>query len=131
MRNLLEDLRNAPTPLIVKSKAGIIKAVKDVHLAVLRAALKLNGAIDVSSKVASLRRYALWLEDVAFEEVSEVEDQESVFSAAANLYEFTGNLSVDKGAVNIFQPPLNDLLRSAILSSFTPYPTHITCFSIF
>ena len=67
MRNLLENLRNAPTPLIVKSKAGIIKAVKDVHLAVLRAALKLDEATDVSGKVASLRRYALFLEDVAFD----------------------------------------------------------------
>ncbi|MBS1810498.1 MAG: DEAD/DEAH box helicase [Acidobacteria bacterium] len=124
MRNLLENLRNAPTPLIVKSKAGIIKAVKDVHLTVLKAALKLEDSIDVTNKVASLRRYALFLEDVAFEELAEGEEQESLFSAAASLYEFTGSLSTNRDTYNIFQPPLNDFLRSAILSSFTPYQAH-------
>lgn len=130
MHNLLDDLRKAPTPIIVKSKTGILKAVKDVHLAVLKSSLGIKDEIDISNKVASLRRYALWLEDVTFEtllgteESLEVNDRESLFSAAATLYEFAGNLSSDSNLKSIFQPPLNDWLRSAILSSFTPYQAH-------
>jgi hypothetical protein len=130
MRNLLDDLRNAPTPLIVKSKTGILKAVKDVHLSVLKYSLKQQNWIDVGSKIISLRRYALWLEDVAFEallnpeELLDNNDRENLFSSAATIYEFTGNRTLDDVPTSIFQPPLNDLLRSAILSSFTSYQAH-------
>src|SRR5262245_5863107 len=99
MQNLLDDLRNAHTPLIVKSKAGILKAVKDIHLEILKSSLFLGGGGDVSDKAASLRRYALWLEDVAFELLLdnegsiEADDGESLFSSAAALYEFVGSLS--------------------------------------
>jgi len=130
MQNLLDNLRNAPTPLVVKSKAGILKAVKNIHLEILKSSLSLGSGNDVGNKAASLRRYALWLEDVAFESLSDAEtsieadDGESLFSSAAALYEFVGSLSVDEGSRNIFRPPLNDLLRSAISGSFTVYQAH-------
>ena len=136
MTSYLESLRDAPTPLAVTSRSRLIEVVKEAHLEVLKLALRWKESPTTLQSIPALRRYALWLEDVALAEdagdgqfASDGSDREQLCNLAATLYEFVGTLTSDQGSLSIFHPPLNDLLRSAILSSFTPYQAHASLVS--
>jgi replicative superfamily II helicase len=131
MPSYLRSLRRAPTPLALTSRADLVGMVKAAHVALLQQSVQ-GAAVDVdTAAIADLRRYALWLEDVAFADpsaggVDDDAEREELFSLAATIYEFVARLSSEVGAPSLFAPPLNDYVRSAILSSFTPYQAHAT-----
>lgn len=126
MPNLLDDLRQVGTPLHIESFAAVAADVKGASAALLEAALALPDlGREPGLLGAKLRRYALWLEDATFNpgrrSMGEVETAANV---AASLYEFAGCLYGQDETHSIFDPPLHDFLRSAILASFTGYQAH-------
>lgn len=124
MRSLLKDLRHTSTPLALTSREDLVQAVKRAHVALLRLAIGRKDDEDINPEpsCAELRRYALWLEEAALRDRLPDVETESALNLAASLYEFVGQLTPHpERAGSIFRPPLNDLLRSAILGSFTSY----------
>ena len=114
MTSYLESLRDAPTPLAVTSRSRLIEVVKEAHLEVLKLALRLKESPTTLQSIPAIRRYALWLEDVAFAEdagdgqfASDGSDREQLCNLAATLYEFVGTLTPDQESLSIFHPPLN------------------------
>lgn len=118
MISLIDDLRRVPTPLALESRQTLVDGVKQAQVALLNAALELGDAQIDPSTLAQLRRYSLWLEEVALG--SERLDA-SLLAVAAAIDEFTAGLAASAPSPSIWEPPLGDLLRSAILSSLTPY----------
>lgn len=123
MPNLLDDLRQVGTPLNIASFEAVAADVKGASAALLKAALALALPTDEPDRLdANLRRYALWLEDATFNPSSRsVGELETAANVAASLYEFAGSLNRQDEVHSIFEPPLHDFLRSAILASFTGY----------
>jgi superfamily II DNA/RNA helicase len=117
LSSLLDDLRRVPTPLSVKSRSPLVASVKGAQLALLKAAIGRAQGRAEKDLAPGLRRYAIWLEYAAF--VNENSD-ESISEVAAALYEFAAYLT-DIRPSTIFKPPLNDLLRSAIVASQTTF----------
>lgn len=122
MRSLLDDLRRAPTPLAIVSRNHLADGIKSAYASLLRAALFPQvGREDLGPALVELRRYAIWLEDAALDGELEGNEAQSAINLAATLHEFAGRIVSPEGAETIFQSPLNDLLRSAILGSHTGY----------
>src|SRR5687767_5474616 len=90
MRNLINDLRHTATPLGLSSREELAAALKAAHVALLRASILDAPLADIEDPVGTptLRRYALWLEDVALEGKLPEQEAQSALNLAANLYEF-------------------------------------------
>lgn len=123
MDDLVHDLRRVPTPALLRSRFDLVNAVKSTQVRLLRAAIGRRAPELDSSVLASLRRYALWLETIA---LREEESEESELALAATLYEFCGSATLELGPPDIFRPPVNDLLRCSILSSLGMYGAQST-----
>jgi hypothetical protein len=137
MRSLLDDLRESPTPLALTSRTSVVRAIKDAHVVLLRAALAIDDDTSRPKRgqlANSLRRYALWLEDAALDadedaaldadEADEMAQAEmsSILNLAATLFEFAGRLdNATPERRTIFAPPLNDFLHAALVGSLTDY----------
>ena len=122
MRTLIEDVRNIPTPLALVSRAGLIGDIKSAYLKLLKAAISTDTDVDLGYQdVADLRRIALWLEDAAEERVLPPNEHLSAANVASTLLEFVARANPVSDSGSIFEPPLVDYLRSAILGSFVPF----------
>ncbi len=126
MRSLLDDLRESPTPLSLTSRTSVVRAIKDAHVVLLRAALALDDDMSRPERgqlASSLRRYALWLEDAALDSDEMAQDEmDSILNLAATLFEFAGRLdNTTLERRTIFDPPLNDFLHAALVGSLTDY----------
>ncbi|MCH8109192.1 MAG: DEAD/DEAH box helicase [Chloroflexi bacterium] len=106
--------------MAVVSRDRFVSEVKDAYIALLTAAIS-NEPTKEEEVAGDLRRYALWLEDAVFGGDLESEDANRSAEVAASLYEFVARLTPESDSVNIFQPPLNDFLRSTVLGSITQY----------
>lgn len=122
MLSLLDELHSAPSPAAISSKTPISQAIKDAHTALIRAGMRIGEpGVDLREDTIMLRRYAIWLERVALK--SQPFDSGSA-ALAATLYEFVAGLEANRDQRSIFLPPLNDLLRSALISSMTAFQAH-------
>jgi len=123
MHDLVDSVRRAPTPETFHSRTLLVEAIKRAHVAMVRMSIGDPDVARHDAELVTLRDYALWLEGVAMERVEETEDY---CALAATIYEFTGTLTRAGGETNIFVSPLNDLVRSAILSGFTAFQAQST-----
>ncbi len=123
MHSLVDDLRRAPTPEVFQSRMSLVQAMKRAHIAMVRASLGDSNTLGQQPDLVVLRDYALWLEGIAMK--SDLES-EAYCALAASIYEFTGTLTLTDGPIDIFTAPLNDLLRSAILSCLTAFQAQST-----
>lgn len=132
MRSLISDIRHTPVPIdLSELDNDIASVVKQAHIDMLRLSLGLsehdNSTIQRQSdlnraRIENLRDYALWLEHVALPSTSQDSQTTSrLTNIASNVYEFAGSLAWGDEGQSIFRPPLNDLLRSALLGSITGY----------
>jgi helicase len=123
MRSFLDDLRHAPTPLALSSRSETASAAKNSCLALIESAMSGSSELTEGNSLAAqgLRRYAIWLEDIAMEGDVDEGDFGSTVNVAATIYEFLGRAGLGRGIRSVFEPPLNDLLRAAILGSIGPY----------
>src|SRR5687767_8284961 len=122
MRTLLNDLRHVATPMEIASKEEMVQAIKAAHVALLRC-VALNEDPRFLESIPWLRRYALWLEDIAISGDVVSQELRGALNVAATLYEFCGGLTPDED-LSVFLPPLNDLMRGAILNSLANQPAH-------
>lgn len=122
MRSLFKDARNIPTPLAMTSRAGLLEDIKSAYSALLNSGLSdefnADGGIE---QIAELRRFALWLQDLTEEGILESEEQISAANVAGTLLEFVGRNTSSSDSPTIFEEPLVDYLRSAIVGSVGPY----------
>src|SRR5687768_17300873 len=120
MSNLVDDARRAPTPNRLESRSPLISMIKEAQTVLLRSALhgRIGGEEAGALPLArDLRRYALWLDQVL---LADSYSDNGPLELAASLYEFAADLT-DQPPSSIFEPPLNDLIRSALLASLTPF----------
>ena len=102
MRNLLDDLRHAPTPLALVSRDNLVQQIKATYVSLFNAA---SGRTEFAAAEAShLRRYALWLEDAVLSNDLSSRDMESALNVASTAYEFAGRLNVNDAPTSIFAP---------------------------
>ena len=123
MSSFVEDLRHAPTPQVFQSKTRLIDAIKRVHVALIRSSLGDPGDLSVQNDIVGLRDYALWLEGIA---LRDDDGRDEYHALAASIFEFVGTLLPQDETLDLFSPPLNDLIHSAILSSLTSFQAHST-----
>jgi hypothetical protein len=123
MHNLIEALRRSPTPDALDRRTPLVEAIKQAHVAMVRASLG-DTTTSRQTDISALRDYALWLEGIAMERSDETE--EDYCALAASLYEFAGTLTAPDGPIDIFVAPLNDLIRGAIGSSLTAFQAQST-----
>lgn len=122
MRSLFEDARNIPTPLAMTSRAGLLEDIKSTYSGLLNSGIAADFNSDNGhQQVAELRRFALWLQDLTEEGILESDEQISAANVASTLLEFIGRNSIAVDSPTIFEEPLCDYLRSAILGSIGPY----------
>jgi hypothetical protein len=119
LSSLLDDLRRAPTPLQFASRDDLVSELKDAEIELLRAALSASAPTTAVVDSAFLRRYALWLEDVAIHEPAD----DTYHLLASSIFDFVGRLhGSNEATTSLFLPPISDLLRSSILASLSSYP---------
>ena len=127
MQGLVSALHQVPTPLALVSRRDVIDDIKSAHAALIRSAFG-QGAADSldDAELSNLRRYALWLEDVALGSETQQDEVQSLLRVASETFEFVGRTRLADGAQQtreIFVPPLSDLLHAALLGSMTAYPS--------
>lgn len=122
MRSLFEDARNIPTPLAMMSRAGLLDDIKSAYSDLLNTGISADFNTDNGHQhTAELRRFALWLQDLTEEGILESDEQISAANVASTLLEFVGRKNIASDSPTIFEEPLVDYLRSAILGSIGPY----------
>ena len=122
MRSLFKDARNIPTPLAMVSRAGLLEDMKSAYSDLLNTGISADfNADNGHENTAELRRFALWLQDLIEEGILETDEQISAANVASTLLEFVGRKTIASDSPTIFEEPLVDYLRSAILGSIGPY----------
>src|SRR5688500_17924788 len=86
MRSFVDDARHVPTPLSLTSRTDLINVIKSTHISLLQAAVMLNiSESNDTNEIASLRRFALWLDEVARRPDIPTTEKDSIINLAANL----------------------------------------------
>ncbi len=127
MPSYLEDSRDVATPISLFSRQEFVDTVKLVHTELIQTSLQRSYLHNIDEEaVARLRRYALWLDEIVAIGRLDGAEAESATVLAANILEFVGCSQQTPETLSIFYPPLNDLIRSAIIGSLSPYKANST-----